>query len=82
MLSKAVLNSEFSFYYSGCNTKPKEPTLPKYLPRAEGEKINLCLYQGHLLKVKFEASHQGFELGSLSPYPETINITLHIYKLV
>ena len=38
------LNSEFSFCYTGCLTKAKEPSLPYYLPIAGAVYIYIYIY--------------------------------------
>ena len=41
------LNSEFSFFQTGCQTKVKEPSLSYYLPIAVGRIVGLIPFQGY-----------------------------------
>ena len=51
-MSTAGLNLEFSFSYTSCLTKAKEPSLPYYLPIAGREEKDSCLSQGHWHELK------------------------------
>ena len=42
--SKSGLNSEFSFYLTGCHTEVKEPNLPYYLPLVRGGIVGLIIF--------------------------------------
>ena len=60
-LSKAGLNSEFSFFYMRCLNEADEPRFPYYVLIA-GERTNLCISRGHKHGVKYKLLRPGFEV--------------------
>ena len=53
------MNSEFSFFYTGCWTKVKEPSLPYYLPRAGGRIIRFIPFPRVLVLCEMQSTSSG-----------------------
>ena len=72
--SKTGLNSEFSFSYNDCITKPKRPGFPVYLPIAW--KDEFMLFPNNKYDVmKCSQPRPGIELGSLIPFRKMRSVT-------
>ena len=71
------LNSEFSFFQTGCPTKVKKHSLPYYSPIAEGWYYGMRLFiKGISIMWKCEQLRPEFELKSPFPFPTMISIAL------
>ena len=71
--STTSLNSLF-FFYTGCNTKVKEPFLLYNLPTAGKRIVGFIPFPQVLALVKFRQLYSGYELRKLSPIPLMITV--------
>ena len=68
-------NSDFSFSYTGCHIKVKEPSLPYYLPIIGGRIVRSIPFPRLLALCEMQTASSRFELGSVCPFLSMINIT-------
>ena len=74
--SLTVFSSAFSFFYTDCLTKAKEPSLPYFLPISGDRIIEHILFHRVFCHVRFNRPRPGFDLVLPCPY---IYIYIYIY---